>query len=242
MTIYDSQGNSHIASTYFVTRNTATPNTWDAYLFIDGKPFNVDGTLATIPLVPPGNQTAVRLDFNTAGKLSGTSPAAPITYPNISSADIDPNLTVDDLNLTFSFTGTTQYSSVFSVNNLAQDGLPAGNLTGISVSDDGILFANFSNGGTQPLGKIALARFANPQGLTKLGDTTWGQTSSSGERVNGEPGKGSFGLIQSGAVEASNVDLSEQLVHLIIGQQAYQANAQTISTENTITQTILNIR
>jgi flagellar hook protein FlgE len=93
-----------------------------------------------------------------------------------------------------------------------------------------------------PLGKVALTRFANPQGLAKLGDSTWGQSGESGEPIPGEPGNGSFGVIQSGALEGANVDLSQQLVNLIIGQQAYQANAQSISTENTITQTILNIR
>lgn len=238
ISIYDSQGNSHTASTYYVSQSPASPNAWSAYVFVDGKPFNVDGTAAPIPL--DGTQTSVSMTFDSAGKLS--SPLGPVVFGPILSTDIDPGLNVDALNLTFDFTGTTQYSSVFSVNNLAQDGLPAGNLTGISVSDDGIVFANYSNGGSQPLGKVALARFANPQGLTKLGDTTWGQTSTSGERISGEPGKGSFGVIQSGAVEASNVDLSEQLVHLIIGQQAYQANAQAISTENTITQALLNIR
>jgi flagellar hook protein FlgE len=238
MTIYDSQGNSHIASTYYVSQSPGTPNTWEAYLFIDGKPFNVDGSLATLPL--DGSQTSITMTFDTAGKL--TAPLGQTSYGSIASTDIDPNLNVDDLAFSVDFTGTTQFSSVFSVNNLAQDGLPAGNLTGISVSDEGIVFARFSNGGSTPLGKVALSRFANPQGLTKLGDSTWAQSADSGERVPGEPGKGSFGTIQSGSVEASNVDLSEQLVNLIIGQQAYQANAQSISTENTITQAILNIR
>jgi flagellar hook protein FlgE len=128
------------------------------------------------------------------------------------------------------------------VNNLTKNGLPTGNLTGIGVSDDGIVFANYSNGNSQPLGKVALTRFANPQGLTKLGDTAWGENLDSGLRIIGNPGNGSFGSIQSGSLEASNVDLSEQLVNLIIGQQAYQANAQTITTENTITQTLLNLR
>jgi flagellar hook protein FlgE len=92
------------------------------------------------------------------------------------------------------------------------------------------------------LGKVAVTRFANPQGLSKLGDTTWGQSSTSGGPIPGEAGTGNFGTIQSGALEQSNVDLSAQLVNLIVAQQSYQANSQTISTENTIIQTILNIR
>jgi flagellar hook protein FlgE len=238
MTIYDSQGNSHIASTYFVSQSPTTSNAWNAYLFIDAKPFNVNGSAAPVPL--DGSQTSIPMTFDTAGKL--TSPLAPVTYGAIASTAIDPNLTVSDLNLTFDFTGTTQYSSKFAVNNLTQDGFPSGNLSGINVDNEGVVFAKYSNGNATPLGKVALARFANPQGLAKLGDTTWAQSADSGERVSGEAGTGNFGVIQSGSVEAANVDLSEQLVNLIIGQQAYQANAQTISTENTITQTILNIR
>lgn len=234
LTVYDSQGNSHIASTYYVSQSPTTPNTWTAYLFVDGKPINVDGSAATI-----GSQTYQTMSFDTAGKL--LSPM-PLTYGAISSTTLDPNLNVDPINLTFDFTGTTQYSSVFSVNTLAQDGFPSGNLVGINIDNSGIAYANYSNGKSQPLGQVALARFANPQGLAKLGDTTWAQSASSGERIDGVPGTGSFGKIQSGSVEASNVDLSAQLVQLIIGQQAYQANAQSITTEKNITETILNIR
>jgi flagellar hook protein FlgE len=179
------------------------------------------------------------MSFDTAGKLTT---AMPIVYGPIASTTLDPNLNVDPLNLTFDFGGTTQFSSVFSVNTLAQDGYPSGNLVGINIDDSGIAYANYSNGKSQPLGQVALARFANPQGLAKLGDTTWAQSSNSGERIDGVPGTGSFGKIQSGSVEASNVDLSAQLVQLIIGQQAYQANAQSITTEKTITETVLNIR
>lgn len=240
LTIYDSQGNSHIASTYYVSQSPTTPNTWKAYLFVDGKPINADGTLATIPASPnPTTQTSVTMSFDTAGKLTTVMP---VSYGPIASTILDPNLNVDPLNLTFDFTGTTQYSSVFSVNTLAQNGFPSGNLVGINIDDSGIAYANYSNGKSQPLGQIALSRFANPQGLAKLGDTTWAQSSASGERIDGVPGTGSFGKIQSGSVEASNVDLSAQLVQLIIGQQAYQANAQSITTEKTITDTILNIR
>jgi flagellar hook protein FlgE len=237
LTIYDSQGNSHIASTYYVSQSPTTPNTWKAYLFVDGKPINVDGSAGVVPL--DGAQTSITMAFDTAGKLTTVMP---IAYGDIASTTLDPNLNVDPLSLTFDFTGTTQYSSVFSVNTLAQNGYPSGNLVGINIDDSGIAYANYSNGKSQPLGQIALARFANPQGLAKLGDTTWAQSSASGVRIDGVPGTGSFGKIQSGSVEASNVDLSAQLVQLIIGQQAYQANAQSITTEKTITETVLNIR
>ncbi|MFA5985040.1 MAG: flagellar hook protein FlgE [Methylococcaceae bacterium] len=234
LSIYDSLGNAHIASTYYVSDSPTTANSFQAYLFIDGKPFNTDGTPAGA-----GGSDSINITFDSAGKLA--SPIGQVAYGAIKSTDLDPSLNAADLNLSFNFTGTTQFSSVFSVNNLTQDGLPSGNLTGISVGDDGVVLANFSNGGSQPLGKVALTRFANPQGLAKVGDSTFAQSAASGLPIPGQPGVGSFGAIQSGSLEASNVDISGELVNLIIGQQAYQANAQAISTQNTITQTILNI-
>jgi flagellar hook protein FlgE len=120
--------------------------------------------------------------------------------------------------------------------------LAAGTLSGIDISESGVVFARFTNGQTKPLGQVGLARFSNPQGLTKLGDTRWGESVQSGPPMNGVAGSGNFGAIKSGTLEGSNVDLSQQLVNLIIAQQAYQANAQTISTESEITRTLLQVR
>ena len=139
------------------------------------------------------------------------------------------------------FAGSTQVQQKFSVNDMTQNGLPAGRLTGLDIDDEGVIFARFSNGGSQTVGKVALTRFPNVNGLTKLGYTTWGQSANSGEPIRGEAGSNNFGSIQSGALEASNVDLAAQLVNLIVAQQHYQANAQTITTENQIMQAILNI-
>ena len=102
--------------------------------------------------------------------------------------------------------------------------------------------ARFTNGQSQDLGKVALANFANPEGLQQLGDTSWAETFASGARVLGEAGTASFGNLQSGALEGSNVDLSKQLVNMIIAQRNFQANAKVITTADTITQTIINIR
>ncbi|BCG65265.1 MAG: flagellar hook protein FlgE [Methyloprofundus sp.] len=240
VTIYDSQGNSHIASMYYTTDKkgdgTGTSNQWQSYFFIDGVPFNVDGTKAIDPGTP---HASTQLEFDSSGTLTAPDPAK-ISFANIASTDIDPTLNVADLNFTFDFGETTQFSTNFSVQDLSQDGLPAGNLIGIDISDEGVVLARFSNGGSDILGKVALTRFANPQGLTKAGDTSWRESTASGETVPGQPGTGSFGMIQSGALESSNVDLSAQLVHLIVAQQTYQANAQSITTEKTIMQTILN--
>jgi flagellar hook protein FlgE len=229
ISIYDSLGTSHILTTYFVA-GAATPPTrdWTAHHYITDDP------LAPVSVdVAPAPAT---LTFDSTGKL---------TFPANGQVHLAPYVTgtsATAITATMNYTGSTQLSSTFSVNALKQDGLAAGKLTGIAIDDAGVIFARFSNGGSTPLGKVALTRFANPQGLTKLGNTTWGQSSASGATILGEPGTGNFGLIQSGSLEQSNVDLSKQLVNLIIAQQSYQANSQTISTENSIIQTILNIR
>jgi len=247
ITIYDSQGNAHIASMYYVAQTEdgagapGTPNQWDAYFFVDGVPFNTDGSLGDV------THDATTLDFNTNGTLEDiTTPLGTINSPEtfdigpITSTNIDPALNVEDLEFSYDFGASTQFSSSFAVRDLAQDGLAVGTLTGIDIDDQGAVLARFSNGGVDVLGKVALTRFANSQGLAKVGDTSWKETVDSGEAIAGQAGTGNFGLIQSGALEGSTVDLSEQLVHLIIAQQAYQANAQTITTEKTIVQTILN--
>lgn len=242
ISIYDSQGNSHIVSTYYVTDKkadgTGTANQWRAYLFIDGVAINADATIPDAAATPAVPHKSTSMTFDNTGKL--LTPADVIPVGPILSTTIDPALTVAPFDFDLNLADSTQFSTGFSVLGLSQDGLPAGNLIGININDEGVVSTQFSNGGSEILGKIALTRFANPQGLTKVGDTSWRQSAASGEKVPGQPGTGSFGLIQSGALESSNVDISTQLVKLIIAQQAYQANAQTITTEKDIVQTILN--
>ncbi len=245
VTIYDSFGNSHLLTTYYVNKGLQTDQTdplaqaptWNVYHYIDGTdPANhvqlANGdNFAVLQFDSVGN---LKFPVNGSGVVDGLVDLAPYT--------ITPPTGADNIDITpLSYFGTTQFKQKFSVNTLSQNGLPAGQLTGIDIDDEGIIFARFSNGGSKTLGQVALTRFSNPQGLTKLGDTSWAQTANSGEPVAGEPGANNFGLIQSGALEASNVDLAAQLVNLIVAQQAYQANAQTITTENTIMQTILNV-
>ena len=227
--VYDSLGVSHELTTYFVA-GTATSSTrdWKAYHYITDDPAH--------PVSVDTGGSPTTLTFDSIGKL---------TVPANGQVSLKPYVigtSAANITAKMDYTGSTQLSSDFNIKALKQDGLAAGELTGISIDEGGVIFASFSNGGSTPLGKVAMTRFSNPQGLTKLGDSTWGQSPASGTPIVGEPGTGNFGLIQSGALEQSNVDISKQLVNLIIAQQAYQANSQTISTENSIVQTILNIR
>ncbi len=216
-TIFDSLGNSHLASMYYV--KTATANTWNTYTYIDGAIADGPDTLA----------------FSTAGAL--TTPAAgTITTPAFAISG------AASISLTQDYSSTTQYGDPFSVNTLSQDGYTTGRLSGLDIDAQGIIFARFTNGQSSVQGQIALADFPNVQGLQPVSDTSWGETFSSGSVTVGVPGTASLGLLQSGALEQSNVDLSEELVNMIIAQRSFQANAEVISTSDTVTQSIINLR
>ncbi len=251
-TVYDSLGSPHILTTYFAKRaptGTASSPTWHVYHFMGDS---TSPTKTAVTISSPAGNIGPDTDTGTAGTQAAYgvltfSPDGKLLTPTDGKFNLDahvilPATGASDIDInTMNYFGSTQVQEKFSVNGLTQNGLPAGRLTGIDIDDEGVIFARFSNGGSQTMGKVALTRFANPNGLAKLGDTTWGQSAGSGEPIPGEPGANNFGLIQSGALESSNVELSAQLVNLIVAQQAYQANAQTITTENTIMQTILNI-
>ena len=216
---YDSLGTAHTSTLYYV--KTALPNQWDSYHYIDGN------------VVASGGFSPITVTFNQDGTIAG-----PVNIPY----DAVPSGT-GALPLQFSvdYANTNQYGSPFAVNGLSQNGFTTGRLSGIDIDSEGIIFARFTNGQSNPLGKVALANFANVGGLRQLGDTSWAQSFESGDLVLGEANTASFGLIQSGALEASNVDIASSLVNLITAQRNFQANAQTISAADTITQTIINI-
>jgi flagellar hook protein FlgE len=218
ITIYDSLGATHTANAYFI--KTATANQWEARFYIDGTAVGGANTMVYSNL---GVLTTPATGAFTLPAFNPTNGSAPIT------------LTADLLN-------STQYGSTFGVNQLNQDGFTSGRLSSIDVDTSGVIFARFTNGRSEPLGQVALSNFANPQGLRQLGDTSWGETFTSGDPVRGSAGTSSFGLIQAGALESSNVDLTEQLVNMITAQRNFQANAQMISTADQVTQTIINIR
>ena len=218
VTVYDSLGAAHTATVYFI--KDAAPNTWNTEIEINGSP-----VAGATPIV-----------FNPDGSLN--SPAGGL----MPLAAFTPGTGAAPINMELDFGTATQFGDNFGVNSLSQDGFTTGRLTGVSVDSEGVVFARFTNGQSTSLGKLALANFVNPQGLQQLGDTTWGESFQSGDALLGEAGTASFGNIQSGALEASNVDLTAQLVQMITAQRNFQANAQMISTADTITQTVINIR
>src|SRR5687768_2268894 len=218
LTTYDSLGAAHTATMYFT--KTANPNEWTTQLFVDG---NAVGTAQT-------------LEYDNTGALIDPADGT-ITFPSYT-----PATGAADMNMTFDFGTTTQYGGTFNVNAITQDGFTTGRLIGIDIDSTGVVQARFTNGRSLALGQVALANFSNPQGLQQLGDTNWAETFGSGQALRGQAGNSGFGLVQAGALEASNVDITEQLVNMITAQRNFQANAQMISTADAIQQTIINIR
>ncbi len=230
-TTYDSLGAQHTATMYFLKDNVAT-NTWHTWLYAD------DGTGSTN--VTQGGGTAFStLTFGTDGSLATVNGGAATTlaYDNLAMTN-----GAAPLAMTLDFSDLTQFGGDYSVNSLSQNGFATGRLTGLDIDGTGVVSARYTNGQSTSLGKVALANFANVQGLRQLGDTNWAETFGSGGALVGEAGTASFGLIQSGALESSNVDIAEQLINLITAQRNFQANSQVISTADTVTQTIINIR
>ncbi|MDN6550335.1 MAG: flagellar hook-basal body complex protein, partial [Enterobacterales bacterium] len=124
----------------------------------------------------------------------------------------------------------------------SQDGYAAGDMTGYQIKDDGTITGTYSNQQTQLLAQIVMANFANPEGLQSEGNNMWKESATSGQAIVGVPGASGLGALTSGAVEASNVDLSKELVNMIVAQRNYQSNAQTIKTQDQILQTLVNLR
>ncbi len=146
------------------------------------------------------------------------------------------------LAINMDFSGMTQFGSGFGVNTLEQDGFASGQLSGFSIGADGIVLGRYSNGQSQKLGQVALANFTNPQGLQPLGNARWSETPSSGTPLVGAPGTASLGALQSAALEDSNIDLTAELVNMITAQRVYQANAQSIKTQDAVLQTLVSMR
>ncbi len=244
-TVYDSLGTPRPVSMYFIKDDATGSGAWQVHVQMDGA---IDPTI-----FPTGSPIALTFDSN--GLLVPPASTAltfnianynPVNGATVGKDDptipTPPPSTAGDNIITLDLTGTTQYGQSYSVTSLEQDGYTTGRITGVDSDEKGVLFARYSNGRALPLGQVALADFDNPQGLQQIGNTSWAETTASGGPVIFSPGTGSLGTIQGGALETSNVDLATQLVKLITAQRNYQANSQTISAANTITQTILNIQ
>ncbi|WP_018139144.1 MULTISPECIES: flagellar hook protein FlgE [unclassified Thioalkalivibrio] len=217
LTVYDSLGTSRDARIYFVKSDERE---WTAFMSVDGEPIN--------------EEEGFELSFDASGQLDGNT-----EFP-FSTEDFTNG--AEGLDGTIDFAGTTQFGGDFAVNDLGQDGFASGRLTGVDIDSSGVVFARFTNGQSSVLGQVALANFTNPQGLEQLGNNNWAETFAAGDPVFASPGTGNLGEIQAGALEASNVDIAQELVNLITAQRNFQANAQTISTADQVTQTIINIR
>jgi flagellar hook protein FlgE len=234
MTVYDSLGAAHTASFYFV--NTAA-NTWNAYEYMDNVPVNATAN----PAAPP---SPVTLNYSNAGVLTSATDATGVTSTNadaLSFGSYTPTTGAAAMNITYNLADATQYGSTFGVTSVTQDGYTTGQISGVSVSNTGVVQANYTNGQSKNLGQVAVATFANQQGLQQVQNTNWEQTFQSGQPVFGQAGSANTGTVQSGALEASNVDITAELVNMITAQRAFQANSEMISTDNQITQTVINI-
>jgi flagellar hook protein FlgE len=253
-TVYDSLGNEHIVTTYYQKIDSSAlesdgstlvgDNQWQMAVYISSDDVKGAGygttTLGDSTLVNLMASDA-RLSFNTDGTLNTTTPD-PIEFSFTTADDTELTSGAAEQTITLSLAGSTQNSGAFSVGALTVNGFPTGRLTGVDISEEGLIRATYSNGQAIPIGKIALGNFANVQALNKIGNTSWKETTDSGPVIAGEAGTGSFGQIQSGALETSNVDLTKELVGLITAQRNFQANSKAIETNNAITQTIINLR
>jgi flagellar hook protein FlgE len=260
VTMYDSLGEPHIMTTYFVRPPDAAhtgESNWVAFYAVDGKKVNVDPAAGTYDVdtsgdgsvdgsgtaVTAGGWKGAAISFNDTGAYTGSNPATIQTEAlgvggaNVLGAGADGSQT-----LNLNFNNPTQYASPFEVTELKQDGTTVGRLTNVEVGADGLINASYSNGSTVPLARVALVRFANEQGLSQAGNTSWKASIDSGPALAGEANSGTFGSIRSSALEQSNVDLTTELVDLISAQRNFQANSRTLEVNNTLQQTILQIR
>ena len=249
--LYDSQGNEHQMNQYFIKDDTS--NSWKMYTTVDGRN-PADPVNSTEPLIndlPFKSDGTLDIDNMTAGPVTGglairADKSFTLTDWQPASKNTDGTYTLNGA--TANATGVqldmlsmTQYNAASATTAKTQDGYSTGEMAGVSVDSSGVLFANFTNGQDKVIGQLAMANFANVQGLSPVGGTDWKETNGSGVAVVGTPDTGTLGSLQSESLEDSNVDLTSELVNLIKAQSNYQANAKTISTESTIMQTIIQM-
>ena len=219
--VYDSLGNPHVVELFFA--RSATAGQWSLYGTVNNSATpNIAGLPAAI-------------NFDSSGVLTTAMPLATASLPVTGGA-------ASPLTVAFNFADSTQFGSNFGVTALSQNGYTSGRLAGFGIGNDGVVQGRYSNGQTRDLGQVVLSSFVNPQGLRPLGDSQFAETPNSGQPVTGGPQTGSLGALQSAALEMGNVDLTQALVEMITAQRNYQANAQTIKTQDQVLQTLVNLR
>ncbi|MCH7349311.1 flagellar hook protein FlgE [Aeromonas bestiarum] len=252
VTIYDSLGTPHVITQYFVKEadpadvtKPASPTAWRMYMYEGNKPIDVAGGVpTTMATGKPAAPLSAQITFDKDGKM--VTPTTPATIKTIAlgtpGAGIINNGADATQQVEIQLATVTQFSSPFEVNKLTQDGSTVGRLTKVEITPDGIVSATYSNATTVKVAMVAMAKFANSQGLTQVGDTSWRQSLLSGDALPGTPNSGTFGTIKSSSLEQSNVDLTSQLVNLITAQRNFQANSRSLEVNSSLQQTILQIR
>ena len=245
MTVYDAKGQDVALTFYFQKAAPADDgsDTWYVYATANGAPFDTDSDGNAISLDDNGNPTTpyTTLTFPPNGGTP-TLPTGAINMDVPAGVSARGNTTLPIPGISFNISSATENGSSFAVTKLDPDGYAPGQLVGIQVDGKGIVQARYSNGESKPAGQVELANFRNPQGLQALGGNVWTRTAASGQPTVGVPGDGTMGALQSGALEESNVDITAELVAMVTAQRAYQANAQTIKTQDQVLQTIVNLR
>ena len=230
LTTYDVKGQP-VALTYYYQKSA--PDTWNVFVTANGESISKDAAGAPTALTS--------MAFPSTGGTPST-PTSPVTIDIPATARADGTTTEPITGIALDVSKTTQYGAVFGVTDVQQSGYAPGQLSSLNIEQNGVITARYTNGLTKSAGQIELANFRNPQGLQALGGNVWAPTYTSGQPVVGTPGAGSMGALQSGALEDSNIDLTAELVNMITAQRVYQANAQTIKTEDSILQTLVNLR
>jgi len=233
--VFDSKG-QEVSLTYFFQKTDA--DSWNVY-----------GAANGVPIVDPsGNLTPIStLQFPSNGSAplnpnDASLPLDPVSFDIPATSNFQGAVTEPIAGVQLDMSTLTQYGAIFGVTNVTQDGFPPGQLNAIKIQPNGIVLATYSSGQSTPIGQVELATFRNVQGLQPLGGNVWGATFESGDPVPGTPGAGNLGVLQSGVVEESNIDLTAELVSMMVAQRIYQANAQTIKTQDSVLQTLVNLR
>jgi len=230
VTVFDAKGQD-VALTYYFQKSAT--DTWNVYATANGTSVNVDGAGNPLPV------TTINFPANGGTPTSPTGAVA-MNIPSTTNAAGATTMAIP--NVALDLTGATQFGSAFGVTSMSQDGYTAGQLTGVTIEKTGIVMATYSNGQSKAAGQLELATFKSPQGLTPLGGNMWARSYESGDPTVGTPNSGNIGSLQAGALEESNVDLTGELVNMITAQRVYQANAQTIKTQDQVLQTLVNLR